>query len=66
MSDDELGDRPEPTTEPPERFPGGADSVAVGTISPAGGGRYQVLVRLMDAPKQVSLGSQAMTMTPNT
>lgn len=28
MSDDELGDRPEPTTEPPERFPGGADSVA--------------------------------------
>ena len=43
----------------------GADSVAVGTISPAGGGRYQVLVRLMDAPKQVSLGSQAMTMAPN-
>ena len=43
----------------------GADRVAVGTITTAGGGRYQVLVRLMDAPKQVSLGSQAMTMTPN-
>ena len=22
-----LGDRPEPTTEPPERFPGGVDSI---------------------------------------
>ena len=43
----------------------GADSVAVGTIAPAGGGRYQVTVRLMDAPKQLSLGSQAMTMAPN-
>jgi hypothetical protein len=25
---DELGPKPEATTEPPERFPGGADSVA--------------------------------------
>ncbi|MEI2712124.1 MAG: hypothetical protein V9G04_02240 [Nocardioides sp.] len=25
---DELGDLPEATTEPPERFPGGADSIA--------------------------------------
>jgi hypothetical protein len=24
----ELGDLPEPTVEPPERFPGGADSIA--------------------------------------
>ena len=43
----------------------GADSLAVGTIAPAGGGRYQVTVRLLDTPKQLSLGSQAMTMAPN-
>jgi hypothetical protein len=24
----ELSDRPEPTTEPPERFPGGVDAIA--------------------------------------
>jgi len=42
----------------------GADAVAVGTVSPSGG-RYQVQVRLHDAAKQVSLGSQAMVMSPN-
>ena len=42
----------------------GADAVAVGTFSPSGG-RYQVQVRLHDAAKQVSLGSQAMVMSPN-
>ena len=42
----------------------GADAVAVGTFSPSGG-RYQVQVRLHDAAKKVSLGSQAMVMSPN-
>jgi len=43
----------------------GADAIAVGTVSPNGGGRYQVQVRLHDTPKQASLGSQAMVMSPN-
>ena len=35
----------------------GADSLAVGTIAPAGGGRYQVTVRLLDPPdEQFALG----------
>jgi hypothetical protein len=27
MSDDDLGAKPEPETEPPEHFPGGADAI---------------------------------------
>ena len=27
MSDDELGAKPEPETEPPEHFPGGTDAI---------------------------------------
>jgi hypothetical protein len=27
MSDNEIGDKPEPQTQPPEHFPGGADAI---------------------------------------
>jgi hypothetical protein len=27
MSDGEIGDKPEPQTQPPEHFPGGADAI---------------------------------------
>ena len=43
----------------------GADAVAVGTVAPGSGGRYQVQVQLHDSQKQASLGGQAMTMAPN-
>lgn len=43
----------------------GADALAAGTVSPNGTGRFQIEVRVYDAAKQLSLGAQAMVMSPN-
>ncbi|MDD3353146.1 Tol-Pal system beta propeller repeat protein TolB [Zoogloea sp.] len=64
----ELGPSPMGADTPPDfdRIRSrGADAFAVGTLSPSGAGRYQVLFRLFDTPKQAALGSQALVMTPN-
>ncbi len=64
----ELGPSPMGAETPPDfgRIRSrGADAVAVGTVAPASAGRHQVQFRLFDAAKQVSLGAQAMVMSPN-
>ena len=41
----------------------GADALVVGSVQPAGNGRYEVRFRLHDVPKQASLGGLAYLMT---